>query len=172
MGSGHLICCNKSTKTPIAINIIPETNPNQSTDTANSPANKEDDAHLKFTTQDNPISFIINRNRIGMQYSFDQSALIQSFQKKIKLKKSSSAKGLKLTLKEKMNIIESLLVQMPKLKQSNIQSNFKFNSTIEPCNVADFEIINQPLNQEQIAFIKKILSSEDLLLKEMTDSIM
>ena len=26
MGSGHLICCNKSTKTPIAINIIPETN--------------------------------------------------------------------------------------------------------------------------------------------------
>ena len=40
MGSGHLICCNKSTKTPIAINIIPETNPNQSTDTVNSPANK------------------------------------------------------------------------------------------------------------------------------------
>ena len=107
-----------------------------------------------------------------MQYSFDQSALIQSFQKKIKLKKSSSARGLKLTLKEKMNIIESLLVQMPKLKQSNIQSNFKFNSTIEPCKVADFEIINQPLNQEQIAFIKKILFSEDLLLKEMTDSIM
>lgn len=171
MGSGHLICCNKEIKTPIAINIIPDTTPVQNTDAINYLENKDDDdTPLKFTSQDNPISFIINRNRIGLQYSFDQSALLQSFQKKIKLKKPSSARGFKMTLKEKMNNLESMLVQMPKLKQSNIQSSFKF--TIEPSNITDFEIINKPLEQSQIDFIKRTLLKEDLLLKEMTDSIM
>ena len=114
--------------------------------------------------------------------SFDQSTLIHSSEHKIVDDlKYHSVKDFKLPLIERIHILEKQLVHLPKIKVNPSSSSVAttgsvlrspFGSDLQITKRKDFEVLNQPLTESQIDFLKKTLFNEELLLKEMTDSIM
>lgn len=180
MGNHIRSCCNNKDTNQISINILPETD-RRMTYTRNQ-TKKNSERELHFSEGENPISFAINRNRLLSQMSFDQSTLIQSTDHKIGDDlKYHSVQDFKLPLIERIHILEKQLVHLPRLKVnpsscsvattgSVLQS--PFSSDLRVTKRKDFEVLNQPLTEGQIEFLKKTLFNEELLLKEMTESIM
>lgn len=180
MGNHIRSCCTNKDNKQISINILPETN-RQMTYTRNK-TKKNSERELHFSEGENPISFAINRNRLLSQMSFDQSTLIHSSEHKIVDDlKYHSVKDFKLPLIERIHILEKQLVHLPKIKVNPSSCSVAttgsvlqgpFGSDLQITKRKDFEVLNQPLTESQIDFLKKTLFNEELLLKEMTDSIM
>lgn len=181
MGNNIRSCCNNKDNNQISINVLPETD--RQIAYSRNETKKNNETELRFSEGENPISFAINRNRLLSQMSFDHSTLIHSTSHKIiDDLKYHSAQDFKLPLIERIHILEKQLIHLPRIKVNpsscsvatteSVILQSPMDSELHIAKRKDFEIINKPLTESQIEFLKKTLFNEELLLKEMTDSIM